>query len=68
MAVSESANRVRELIVKAIEDNILTQDEYDEIVMAATEDGHVDAQEQALLSELQNMIQDGSVKIVPGQQ
>jgi uncharacterized membrane protein YebE (DUF533 family) len=67
MAVSESANRVRELILKAIEDHVLTQDEYDEILMAATEDGHIDAQEQALLSELQNMIQDGSVKLKSGQ-
>lgn len=67
MAVSESANRVRKLILKAIEDHVLTQDEYDEILMAATEDGHIDAQEQALLSELQNMIQDGSVKLKSGQ-
>ncbi|MDA3881827.1 MAG: hypothetical protein PF481_00925 [Bacteroidales bacterium] len=66
MAVSESANRVRELILKAIEDHVLTQDEFDEIIMAATEDGFIDAQEQVLLTELQNMIQDGSVKLDSG--
>ena len=32
------------------------------IIHIATEDGHIDQHEQALLSELQKMLQDGSVK------
>ena len=62
MAISESSERLRKKILKAIEDHIITQDEYDEIIMIATEDGVIDTQEQALLSELQNMIEDGSVR------
>lgn len=64
MKVSESAQRLREMIIKAIEDHVITRDEYDEIINIATEDGVIDSQEQALLSELQNMIEDKSVKLV----
>ncbi len=62
MYASESANRLREKIKQAIEDHIITREEYDEIIHIATEDGHIDPQEQALLSELQNMIEDKSVR------
>lgn len=62
MALSESSERLRKKILKAIEDHVITPDEYDQIIMIATEDGVIDAQEQALLSELQNMIEDGSVR------
>ena len=64
MALSESAQRLRDMIVKAIDDHKITRDEYDQIIHIATEDGYVDAQEKALLAELQNMIEDKSVKIV----
>jgi hypothetical protein len=64
MAYSESAQRLKEMIVKAIDDHRLTRDEYDEIIHLATEDGHIDPQERALLSELQDMIEDRSVRLV----
>ncbi len=64
MALSESAQRLRDMIVKAIDDHEITRDEYDQIIHIATEDGHIDKQEQALLAELQNMIDDKSVKFV----
>lgn len=54
--------RLREMIEKAIEDHVITHQEYDKIISIATEDGHIDPHEQALLSELQKMLQDGSVK------
>lgn len=54
--------RLREIIEKAIEDHIITHEEYDQIINMATENGHIDPHEQALLSELQKMLQDGSVK------
>ncbi|MEN8115989.1 MAG: hypothetical protein ABFS16_03365 [Bacteroidota bacterium] len=60
--VSESAMRLRKMIEKAIEDHKITRDEYDMIIHIATEDGHIDQHEQALLSELQQMIEDGLVK------
>lgn len=64
MALSESANRLRIMIEKAIEDHKITREEYEKIIDIATEDGHIDAQEKALLAELQDMIQSKSVKFV----
>ena len=62
MAFSESAQRLKKLIKKAIEDHEITRDEYDEIIHIATEDDHIDPQERALLRELQDMIEDKSVR------
>ncbi len=64
MGYSESAQRLKEAIIKAIEDHQITRDEYDEIINIATEDGHIDPHERALLSELQDMIEDRSVRLV----
>ena len=54
--------RLREMIEHAIEDHIITREEYDQIINLAGEDGIIDRHEQALLAELQGMLQDGSVK------
>ncbi len=64
MALSSSADRLRKLIEKAIEDHKITRDEYDNIIHMATEDGQIDSQEQALLEELQDMIESKAVKFV----
>ena len=60
--ISESALRLREMIEKAIDDHKITRDEYDKIIHIATEDGVVDRHEQALLRELQQMLEDKIVK------
>jgi hypothetical protein len=60
--ISNSAIRLREMIEKAIEDHKITRDEYDKIINIATEDGIIDRHEQALLSELQQMIEDKMVR------
>ena len=62
--ISESAIRLREMIEKAIEDHKITREEYDKIIYIATEDGVIDRHEKALLSELQQMIEDKAVKFV----
>ena len=62
--VSESSIRLREMIEKAIEDEKITREEYDKIIYIATEDGVIDRHEKALLSELQQMIEDKAVKFV----
>ena len=62
--VSESSIRLKEMIEKAIEDHKITRDEYDQIINIATEDGHIDPDEQALLRELQQMIEDKMVRFV----
>ncbi|MBI9069403.1 MAG: hypothetical protein JEZ09_19045 [Salinivirgaceae bacterium] len=62
MTISESGERLRQMINKAIEDHIITPDEYDQIINVASEDGHIDPQEKALLAELQDMIESKMVK------
>ena len=65
MNVSESAGKLREMIEKAIEDHRITRREYDMIQHQAAQDGFIDPHEQALLSQLHDMIEDKSVKMVP---
>ena len=65
MPLSESAYRMKMMIKKAIEDHEITRAEMDAILAIATEDSHIDSQEQALLHELQDMIESKEVKIVP---
>ena len=62
--ISESSILLKEMIEKAIEDEKITRDEYDKIIQIATEDGIIDRHEKALLSELQQMIEDRAVKFV----
>ena len=64
MRVNESAEKLKKIIEKAIEDHQITRDEYDMIIHIATEDGHIDDQEKALLAELNNMIENKMVKFV----
>lgn len=65
MPLSESAARLKVMIEKAIEDHVITRDEMDLILAIATEDSHIDRHEQALLNQLQKMIEDKLVKIIP---
>ena len=63
MKPSESAEKLKQLIEKAIDDHVLTRDEYDQILHLASEDGIIDRQEQALLEQLQDMIDNKTVKV-----
>ncbi len=62
MIFRKSGERLRKVINKAIEDHIITPEEYDEIIEISMKDEHVDAQERALLAELQQMIAHKEVK------
>jgi hypothetical protein len=62
MKVSESADRLKKMIEKAIEDHKITREEYDMILHIATEDDHIDKHEQLLLDQLQEMIENKSVR------
>jgi CBS domain containing-hemolysin-like protein len=53
------------MIQKAIDDHCITSEEMDSIMEIATEDGHIDRHEQALLDQLLEMIENRVVKIVP---
>jgi hypothetical protein len=63
MKASKSAIELKKLIVKAIDDQVLTQEEHDQIVHLAMEDWHIDSQEKALLNQLLDMIENKMVKI-----
>jgi len=64
MRYSESAGRLRTMIEKAIDDHKITRAEMDTILNIASEDGHIDPHEQALLNQLQEMIENKTVKFV----
>ena len=64
MKYSESAGRLRKMIEKAIDDHKITRAEMDTILHIASEDGHIDSHEQALLNQLQEMIENKTVKFV----
>ena len=65
MPLSESAGRLKTMIEQAIEDHQITRLEMDTIMAIAMEDGFIDSQEQALLNQLQEMIEHKVVKIIP---
>jgi 3-oxoacyl-[acyl-carrier-protein] synthase III len=64
MAYSESAQKLRIMIEKAIDDHKITREEMDSIINIATEDSHIDPHEQALLNQLQEMIENKTVKYI----
>ncbi|MBP9019930.1 MAG: hypothetical protein KBG01_00195 [Syntrophobacterales bacterium] len=65
MVLSSSAEKLRKMIDKAIEDHEITVTEYEKILHLASEDNKIDAQEKALLQNLQDLIESGTVKRVP---
>jgi len=66
MQPSKSAEKLNEMIKKAIDDGQITSTEYDRILMIADEDGVLDNQEKKLLQELQHLLSNGSIKRVAG--
>ena len=61
---SKSANKLAKMIKKAMDDSQVTTAEYEKIMAIADEDGILDRQEKRLLSELQEMLSNGTVKRV----
>lgn len=64
--LSSEAEKVKKLIEKAIEDHEITKTEYEKILAAVNADMVVDAQEKMLLAQLNELIETGVVKRVPG--
>ncbi|NJK86848.1 MAG: hypothetical protein HC906_13615 [Bacteroidales bacterium] len=58
------SQKLKDMISKAIDDHVLTKDEYDLILHLASEDGVIDRQEQILLEQLNEMIETKFVKLV----
>ncbi len=65
MGSGETGGKLAEMIKKAIDDGKLTNIEYDQILAEADADGVIDAQEKNLLSQLQEMLSNGTIKKVP---
>lgn len=63
MTVSNSAHKLKEMIIRAIDDQKLTREEYDLIIHMANADGVVDRHEKILLEQLQDMIENKTVKL-----
>ncbi len=66
MTSGETGRKLAEMIKKAIDDCELTTLEYEKILALAEEDGVIDNQEKSLLSQLQELISNGTVKKVAG--
>ncbi|HON79446.1 MAG TPA: hypothetical protein PK544_13220 [Spirochaetota bacterium] len=66
MSSGETGKQLADMIKHAIDDCQITTTEYEKILMLANEDGHIDSQEQRLLSNLQEMMSNGTIKRIPG--
>ncbi len=66
MKPSRSARKLSEVIHKALEDHVISNSEYEEIMHVTHEDGVIDPEERALLSQLREMIADKTVRRVAG--
>ena len=64
--ITKSGLELREVIEKAINDSVITNSEYEEIMNVASKDGIVDKHEQTLLGQLQRLMENGTVKRVKG--
>ena len=66
MKLTKSGLKLKEVIEKAMKDHIITNSEYEEIMKVANKDGMVDDHEQRLLSQLQELLENGTVDRVKG--
>lgn len=65
MTLNDAAGKLKRVIEQAIEDQVITMAEYKDILDQATEDGVIDPQERVLLGQLQEMIANKTLKLVP---
>ena len=63
--ITKSGKQLLAVIKKAIDDHVITQAEYEEIIHLAHDDSVIDAHEKILLKELKNMISNKTIKRVP---
>jgi tellurite resistance protein len=62
MFVTKGGQKLTQVIEKAIKDSVITMAEYEEIMSVASQDGVIDAHEEALLRELNAMIANKTIK------
>ena len=66
MKLTKSGLELKELIEKAIKNCVITNSEYTQVMKMANKDGVIDNHEQQLLSQLQGLLANGSLKRVKG--
>jgi hypothetical protein len=64
--LTKSGKKLEELIKQAIDDHVIKNSEYEEIITLAHADGVIDAHERILLKELNDLIADKTVRRIPG--
>ena len=64
--LTKSGRKLEEVIKKAIDDHVITNSEYEEIIEVIHADGVIDAHERVLMSELNDLIADKTIKRVAG--
>ena len=64
MTLTSSGIKLEQLIKKALEDGVVTFQEYEEIISAAHEDHVIDSHEQVLLREFKTMIANNLIRRV----
>jgi len=64
MLVTKSGKKLEEVIKKAIDDHVITQAEYEEIIHLAHNDGELDLHEKALLKEFHSFLSEKVIKRV----
>lgn len=64
--LTKSGQKLEEIIKRAIDDHVIKNSEYEEIIELMHADGVVDAHERVLMQELNDLIADKSVKRVAG--
>jgi len=62
--LTKSGRKLEEVIKRAIDDHIIKNSEYEEIIEMIHADGVVDAHERVLMQELNDLIADKTVKRV----
>ena len=66
MKLTKSGLELKEVIEKAMNDHVITNSEYEEIMKAASKDGMIDDHEQRLLSKFQELLENGTLKRIAG--
>ena len=55
---------IKDLFERIIEDGVITDDEYQELMDQIHKDGEIDAEESTLISRMFKLIQSGEVKVI----
>jgi rubrerythrin len=66
MKLTKSGLELKEVIEKAMKDHVITNNEYEEIMKVASNDGIVDDHEQRLLKQLQELLENGTLRRASG--